>query len=114
MKRCFVAIDIPENIKKDILKIQDSLPEFKGKLTESENLHLTLKFLGEISEDKIEKVKRRLREINFQNFKTDIGSIGVFSEKFVKIIWLYLTNCERLQKKRWKNQKENYKKQERI
>ena len=46
--RTFIAVDIPENVKEEIIKIQDKLPEFVGKLTELENLHLTLKFLGEI------------------------------------------------------------------
>jgi len=96
--RTFISIDIPEKVKKEIKKIQDELPEFYGKKTELENLHLTLKFLGEINEDKLEKVKKRLREIKFNFFETEIDSIGVFSEKFIRIVWLHLNNCKRLQK----------------
>ncbi len=96
--RCFISIDIPKEIKKEIAKIQDSLPEFEGKMTEIENLHLTLKFLGEIDEEKVEEVKKRLKEINVKSFKTEINSIGVFSERFIRIIWLHLTNCNELQK----------------
>ena len=44
--RAFIGIDIPNGIKKEIIKQQNSLPEFFGKKTEPENLHLTLKFLG--------------------------------------------------------------------
>jgi 2'-5' RNA ligase len=40
-----------ENVKEEIIKIQKQLPEFKGKLPEKENHHITLKFLGEISEN---------------------------------------------------------------
>ena len=96
--RTFISIDIPEKVKKEIKKIQDELPGFYGKKTELENLHLTLKFLGEINEDKLEKVKKRLREIKFNFFETEIDSIGVFSEKFIRIVWLHLNNCKRLQK----------------
>ena len=60
--RTFIAIDIPDSIKNEIIKIQNSLPEFIGKKTEKENLHLTLKFLGEIDEEKIELIKKELRE----------------------------------------------------
>ena len=95
--RCFISIDIPEEIKFGIKKIQDELPEFFGKKTEQENLHLTLKFLGEIKEDKINKVKEKLKEIKFNKFEAEIDSMGVFSEKFVKIIWLHLSNCDELQ-----------------
>ena len=99
MKRCFVSIDIPEELKRDIEKIQNLLPDFQGRKTEPKNLHLTLKFLGEIDEKKVEEVKQKLGEINFNKFESEIDSIGVFSEKFVRIVWLHLTNCGGLQKK---------------
>ena len=102
--RCFISIDIPEEIKDSIREIQNQLPEFFGKKTEFENLHLTLKFLGEVDENQIEEVKRRLREINFNEFKTEINELGVFdnrrSKKYSRkiIVWLHLTKCEELQK----------------
>lgn len=97
--RVFISIDIPEEIKSEILKIQDKLPEFYGKKTEPENLHLTLKFLGEIDDKKVEEIKERLKEIKYNSFESEIDSIGVFSPGFIKIIWLHLTNCGDLQKK---------------
>lgn len=95
--RTFISIEIPEEVKTKIVKIQNELPEFSGKKTEKENLHLTLKFLGEINEGKLEEVKQKLKEIKFNSFETEIDSIGVFSEIFIRIIWLHLTNCESLQ-----------------
>jgi 2'-5' RNA ligase len=95
--RIFISVNIPEDVKKDIVKIQNSLPEFEGKKTETENLHLTLKFLGEIEEDLLEKVKERLKKIKFAGFETEVNEIGFFSPKFIKIIWLRLSNCEELQ-----------------
>ena len=96
--RCFISINIPKEAEKEIEKIQKKLPEFYGKKTELENLHLTLKFLSEISEEEIEKVKGKLREIKFKKFGSRINNLGVFSEKFIRIIWVYLTGCNRLQK----------------
>ena len=96
--RTFVSINIPEEIRKEIEKIQDFLPEFFGKKTELENLHLTLKFLREIDESKVEKVKKMLREIKIEKFATEIDEIGVFSEKFIRIVWLHMKDCENLQK----------------
>jgi len=68
MKRCFIAINFDEEIKNKIVEIQKQLPEFLGKKTEIENLHLTLKFLGEIDDDKIKIVQEKLREIKFKKF----------------------------------------------
>ncbi|MFH1787213.1 MAG: RNA 2',3'-cyclic phosphodiesterase [archaeon] len=96
--RSFISIDIPEDVQEEIIKIQEQLPEFVGKKTECKNIHLTLKFLGEVDELKVNEIKRRLKEINFEKFEAEIDSIGVFSEKFIRIIWLHLTNCDKLQK----------------
>lgn len=112
--RCFISINVPEKIKNEIIKIQNSLPEFYGKKTESENLHLTLKFLGEINEEKIEKIRQNLKEIKFKKFESEIKGIGVFSEKFIRIIWLHLTNCNKLQKIIDENLKDLFKPEDRF
>ncbi len=96
--RAFISINIPEEIKKEIKKIQDSLPEFFGKKTELENLHLTLKFLGETEEKRIEEIKEKLREIKIEKFKTEIDEIGIFSPNFIRIVWLHMKDCDNLQK----------------
>lgn len=95
--RCFVSINIPRKVAQDIKKIQEKLPEFQGKKTELENLHLTLKFLGEINEDKIKGVKKKLREIKFEEFESEIKYSGFFDNRKDGVIWLHLTNCDKLQ-----------------
>ncbi len=95
--RCFISIEIPDKIKKQIIQIQNKLPSFKGKITESENLHLTLKFLGEVNEDKINEIRKKLSEIKFKKFEVETDSMGVFSENFIRIIWLHLAGCNKFQ-----------------
>ncbi len=96
--RCFISIDLPKEIIEKIKKIQEQLPEFIGKKTEAGNLHLTLKFLGEINDNQIEEIKKRLVNIKFKKFEAEIDCIGVFSEKIIRIVWTHLTNCDALQK----------------
>jgi RNA 2',3'-cyclic 3'-phosphodiesterase len=96
--RCFIAVDLPKEFQKEIKRIQDKLPEFIGKKTELENLHLTLKFLGEVDEITLERVKEKLKKIKFKPFESEIDVLGFFSEQFIRIIWLHLSNCEELQK----------------
>ena len=87
--RCFIGIDLPIVAVKEIQKIQKKLePNFTGRLTLSENLHLTLKFLGEIEEDAINDVKKRLSSITHPPFELTLKGAGVFSQKFIKIIWV--------------------------
>jgi len=87
-KRVFVGIKLGEGIRQEVKKIQDKLPEFIGKKTEIENLHLTLKFLGEVDEEKLDKVRESLRNLKFEKFEVSLVELGVFSEKFIRIVWL--------------------------
>lgn len=96
--RIFVSIDLPEDIQKEVKKIQDILPEFEGKKTKPKNLHLTLKFLAEIDKEKIENVDEALRKIKFKSFETEIGHLGFFGNKKSGVVWIHLPNCEALQK----------------
>ena len=91
--RCFIGIDLPIVAVKEIQKIQKKLePNLTGRLTSSENLHLTLKFLGKIEASVINDVKKRLSPIKHPPFELTLKDIGVFSQKFIKIIWVKVSD----------------------
>lgn len=102
--RAFIAINFPEEVKEKLRKVQEKLPEFPGKETEIENLHLTLKFLGEIDEKSLENTRERLRKIDFKHFDAGITSSGIFdnrkSDEYKRkiIVWAGVGGCEELQK----------------
>jgi 2'-5' RNA ligase len=96
--RTFISIKLPLKILILIKEIQDSLPEFYGKKTEIKNLHLTLKFLGEISSENLEKVKNKLREIDFFKFEVELNELGFFDNSNTGIVWISISNCENLQR----------------
>ena len=102
MKRCFVSIRFPEEVIDYIGQLQEQIKRenlFEGKFTEPENLHLTLKFLGEIDEGKIEKVRERLSQVNFNKFDTRLEYTGFFDNRKYGVVWIHLLGCEGLQKK---------------
>jgi len=89
--RCFIAIDFPDEVIKEVARVQEEVSKMKftGKMTEIENLHLTLKFLGEIDADKVEEVKKKLSEVKFKEFEGKLGSVGTFSILGnPRIIWI--------------------------
>jgi RNA 2',3'-cyclic 3'-phosphodiesterase len=91
--RTFISIDLPRECVNEIKGIQELLKKqvlFTGKYTEPENLHLTLKFLGDITDEQADEVKKRLSEIKISGFDCELGEIGVFSKSFIKIIWIKL------------------------
>jgi len=96
--RTFISIDFTGGVAEKIQEIQRQLPDFRGKLTEPENLHLTLKFLGDVDEGMLEKIKERLKQVKFRRFFVSIDDLGVISPKFVKIIGLHINDCTPLHK----------------
>ena len=71
--RSFVAIILPQN---DLLAGVISENKNMGKKVEGRNLHLTLKFLGEISGS--DKIADSLDEIRFQKFTLTLKGLGAF------------------------------------
>lgn len=90
--RAFICVEFPEEVIKEVARIQNLIRnkiKFIGKFTELENLHLTLKFLGEISSEQLEKVKEKLSEIKFPEFQAKLLNLGTFSyNDNPKIIWI--------------------------
>ena len=87
--RCFIGIDLPIVAINEIQKIQKKLKfNFAGRLTASKNLHLTLKFLDKIEDGVINDVRKILFSIKHPPFELTLKELGVFSQKFIKIIWV--------------------------
>jgi 2'-5' RNA ligase len=89
MIRTFIAVELPEKIVPEIEHI-GSLIKMPGiKLVEPGLVHITLKFLGDIHEDKVEHIASALSEIKCKPFEAGIKGIGVFPKpSYVRVIWL--------------------------
>jgi len=93
MMRIFIAVEIPEPVKK---KISHIVQELKGKVEKikwvnSELVHFTLKFLGEISEEGLKKVKEVILQIarEYSPFTLNIKGMGVFPDySSPRVIWI--------------------------
>ena len=91
--RVFIAIEVPEKIKKELEKIQELFNEDIANITfvETSKFHLTLKFFGEISNVKLERVRSRLEGFSFKDFDLELSSLGVFPNRnYVSVLWVGL------------------------
>lgn len=90
--RSFIAIELPEVIRTQLKDLQDNLKtcRFKVRWVRPENIHLTLKFLGNIDETDIEKVRGTLtsRVDRFTPLSLSVKGVGVFPGiRRPRIIW---------------------------
>lgn len=99
-KRIFLGIPLSEEIKNKVEKIQAELAKIAGgfNLVKPENLHLTLKFIGEVKEEKISKIKEIVKTSDLgRKLKAKVRGIGAFpSENYVRVIWFGIENEERI------------------
>ena len=86
--RLFIAINVSQETTEHFKELQKKL---SGKLNLTKTFHNTLKFLGEISPQKTEEVKKKLEAINFKEFTATLNGTGVFpSEDYIRIVWVAL------------------------
>jgi len=87
--RTFVAVEVSsKDVLESIKKIQSSL-NINAKPIELQNMHFTLQFLGEVSDNMLENIQDALNSIEFEPFNVSFESIGVFPKpRFTRIIWV--------------------------
>jgi 2'-5' RNA ligase len=92
MTRLFVALIIPEEIKKKITEFRkEILPDWgKYKWEKEEKIHLTLKFIGEVNDIKVEQISQSLNFIeNYSKFECRFFRFGFFFNRGIaKILWI--------------------------
>ncbi len=93
--RTFIAIELPQQIQNALAKLQEQLKQSGAdvKWVEPINIHLTLKFLGEIDEQQLNKIKQVIEEIAADKdaFQIHISSLGAFPHiTSPRVIWVGL------------------------
>jgi 2'-5' RNA ligase len=91
--RAFIALELPEAIKKEIAKIQKQLQRAGAKATwvKPEIAHLTFAFLGSVTHKELEIIHKILGEKKLEPVKLELGSLGCFPQpERARIIFIEL------------------------
>ena len=83
--RCFVAIPLPDGPVRALEAVQDGLPF--GRLTDPEQLHLTLAFLGELPDREVEAAHDGLQTVRSHPFELTLRGLGSFGGADGRTIW---------------------------
>jgi 2'-5' RNA ligase len=87
--RLFVALDIDDAIRTRIAGFLDRVRGFapEARWTRLESLHVTLKFIGERSEDEVVRIEQALKPIEFRPIKLSVRGYGFFPPKHVATVF---------------------------
>jgi 2'-5' RNA ligase len=87
MSRLFVAIDLPDEVKKRIAAISGNLPG--ARWVPGEQLHLTLRFIGDVDVATFKAVKTALTQVSTQPFSLQLRGVGHFPPgKQPRVLWV--------------------------
>ena len=93
--RSFIAVDLDDaSIRDRLVNAQQGLKQTGAalKIVEPEIMHLTLRFLGEIPQATVERVKEAMNELKFPRFEVEFSGLGVFPNiRRISVVWVGIT-----------------------
>jgi RNA 2',3'-cyclic 3'-phosphodiesterase len=96
--RCFIAFDLPAPIKEELSQAQDSFKDcnLDAKWVKPQNIHMTLKFLGDVAEEKLDKIKEVITQVAQANMslEADLTDFGFFPNQRKPRVFFISTNKE--------------------
>jgi 2'-5' RNA ligase len=89
--RLFVALEIPSTVRKNLADLVNSLRavSLQTRWVRPENLHVTLKFIGEVPETQLASIRTALAQVRSDRPVTlDFGGLGFFpNERHPRVFW---------------------------
>lgn len=97
LMRCFIAIDLPDNVLRKVIQLKERLSTRVSTVrwTRAEQIHLTLKFLGEVPDPDVPVVCEYAQEVasQFNPIDLQVASVGCFPPRGgVRIVWVGMSD----------------------
>lgn len=88
--RLFIALNFSDKVKEQVKDIinKGKLNSIQGKFVNEEYMHLTVEFLGEIPNGKVDMIKDVMDDLEFEPFTLKLNEIGYFKRREGNIYWL--------------------------
>ena len=85
MIRLFVALELPETVRDGLARLQGGVPGARW-MTEDQ-MHLTLRFIGEVSENVAHDIDDTLVGLSAPAFTLELAGTGEFGAKIPRALW---------------------------
>ncbi|ANQ29629.1 RNA 2',3'-cyclic phosphodiesterase [Vibrio natriegens] len=88
--RLFFALTFDNDTKRNLMTYQNLLRSngINGRHTRTANLHLTLAFVGEATQEQKQKLIRILRQLKSKCDGLQIDHLGAFHQKRSRLVWM--------------------------
>lgn len=93
--RTFLAFDIEDKrITRRITEVQGMLGNSRAdlKLVKPQNIHLTIRFLGDIQPHMVDAIYEEMKQVTFTPFDVELKGLGVFPKlNYPRVVWAGIT-----------------------
>ena len=89
--RSFIAVDLDDTVREAIAGFQRTLTATGAdlKLVETQNIHITLSFLGDVVVGAIAEICRVVDDVKFRPFEVELKGVGVFPNMSrINVVWI--------------------------
>jgi 2'-5' RNA ligase len=88
--RCFFGVKLPPDLQKEVFGLSKEAVVGPAKIVSEQNLHITLRFLGEANPDDF---KPHFRDFKFDPFSVQLKGIGAFPNiRRPRVVWIGITD----------------------
>ena len=92
--RLFVALELPDDLRARLAQMQYGLAD--AKWVAPENLHLTLRFIGNVSDDEYEPIALALQKVEAHAFSLSLRGLNHFGNNKPRAVWVDVIDCPAL------------------
>lgn len=89
--RSFIAFDLDNQaIVSRLSEVQDTLVNTGAslKLVKPQNIHITVRFLGNVALSMVDAVYEEMKQVSFAPFEAEIRGLGAFPNlQYVRVVW---------------------------
>ena len=94
--RTFLAFDIEnQTLLRRIAQAQKMLANTGAdlKLVDTQNMHLTVRFLGDIQPSMVDQIYEQMKQVTFSHFQIELDGIGAFPKPaYPRVVWAGIRN----------------------
>lgn len=95
MIRLFVGIELPEAVRERLAVLCSGVPG--ARWISPENMHLTLRFIGEVENGQAEDIDAALMRLRAPSFEITLDGVGFFGKpSAARVLWAGVRKCEKL------------------
>src|SRR5436190_19594683 len=88
--RVFIAIDLPGHVRSRLAEVERELRPATNtaRWVAAESIHVTLKFIGEVSEKKLQSIDEAIAGLSWKPFQVTVRGIGFFpGNRSPRVLW---------------------------